>query len=259
MMSVVIIPAYRPDETLAQLAGRLWLYGCRIVVVDDGSGEAYRSIFSEIGELCTVLRHSKNRGKGAAIKTALSYIRENLPDCDVIGIMDADGQHDVCNIPVIYQRLKQQDADGRCPDIVLCSRFMEGSAEYSVSATKKLAYGFFRWMIKISTGRKIADPTTGLQGLNRRAFLYYSKYKHFDDKYPDANMIIQMQLLGFCIDEIPAVMHARSCGTSMHSGLKPVVYMFRMVFSIIGVVFRIKVLGIDAGAGERDVFMDKKE
>ena len=165
----------------------------------------------------------------------------------------------MCNIPVIYQRLKQQDADGRCPDIVLCSRFMEGSAEYSVSATKKLAYGFFRWMIKISTGRKIADPTTGLQGLNRRAFLYYSKYKHFDDKYPDANMIIQMQLLGFCIDEIPAVMHARSCGTSMHSGLKPVVYMFRMVFSIIGVVFRIKVLGIDAGAGERDVFMDKKE
>ncbi len=76
----------------------------------------------------------------------------------------------MCNIPVIYQRLKQQDADGRCPDIVLCSRFMEGSAEYSVSATKKLAYGFFRWMIKISTGRKIADPTTGLQGLNRRAF-----------------------------------------------------------------------------------------
>lgn len=142
---------------------------------------------------------------------------------------------------------------------MLCSRFMEGSAEYPVFATKKLAYGFFRWMIKISTGRKIADPTTGLQGLNRRAFLYYSKYKHFDDKYPDANMIIQMQLLGFRIDEIPAVMHARSCGTSMHSGLKPVVYMFRMVFSIIGVVFRIKVLGIDAGAGERDVFMDKKE
>ena len=62
-----------------------------------------------------------------------------------------------------------------------------------------------------------------LSGLNRRAFLYYSKYKHFDDKYPDANMIIQMQLLGFRIDEIPAVMHARSCGTSMHSGFKPVV------------------------------------
>ena len=34
--------------------------------------------------------------------------------------------------------------------------------------------------------------------------------------------------------------------------------MFRMVFSIIGMVFRIKVLGIDAGAGERDVFMDKR-
>ena len=117
---------------------------------------------------------------------------------------------------------------------------MEGSAEYSVSATKKLAYGFFRWMIKISTGRKIADPTTGLQGLNRRAFYITRSISTLTTKYPDANMIIQMQLLGFCIDEIPAVMHARSCGTSMHSGLKPVVYMFRMVFSIIGVVFRIK-------------------
>ena len=222
--------------------------------MNDASSDSTNWVVKAHGH--TLVSHVFNLGYGSALQLGYKYaIRRKY---SYVIQMDADGQHDVCNIPVIYQRLKQQDADGRCPDIVLCSRFMEGSAEYSVSATKKLAYGFFRWMIKISTGRKIADPTTGLQGLNRRAFLYYSKYKHFDDKYPDANMIIQMQLLGFCIDEIPAVMHARSCGTSMHSGLKPVVYMFRMVFSIIGVVFRIKVLGIDAGAGERDVFMDKK-
>ncbi len=111
--------------------------------------------------------------------------------------MDADGQHDVCNIPVIYQRLKkQQDADGRCPDIVLCSRFYGGKCRVFGSATKKLAYGFFRWMIKISTGRKIADPTTGSAGTLTQGHFYITRsIKHFDDKYPDANMIIQMQLL----------------------------------------------------------------
>ena len=109
------------------------------------------------------------------------------------------------------------------------------------------------------TGRHICDPTTGLQGLSRKAFLYYSKYKHFDDKYPDANMIIQMLLLGFKVEEIPAVMHNRQTGVSMHSGLKPVIYMFRMVFSIIGVVFRVKVLKIDAGVGNEDVFLEEQK
>ena len=36
--------------------------------------------------------------------------------------MDADGQHDVCNIPVIYDRLRTKDADDRYPDIVLGAR-----------------------------------------------------------------------------------------------------------------------------------------
>lgn len=62
---------------------------------------------------------------------------------------------------------------------------MEGSSDFPVSVTKKLAYALFRQMIKMTTGRHICDPTTGLQGLSRKAFLYYSKYKHFDDKYPD--------------------------------------------------------------------------
>lgn len=37
-MSVVIIPAYKPDETLVAITDKLWAYGCQIIVVDDGSG-----------------------------------------------------------------------------------------------------------------------------------------------------------------------------------------------------------------------------
>ena len=78
-----------------------------------------------------------------------------------------------------------------------------------------------------------------------KTFLFYSKYNNFDDKYPDANMLMQMSLLGFHIKEIPAVMHPRVTGVSMHSGLKPFVYMFRMTFSLMAVWIREKILKID--------------
>lgn len=110
---------------------------------------------------------------------------------------------------------------------------------------KKFAFRLFRGMIKTATGQVVMDPTTGLQGLSRRAALFYSKFNHFDDRYPDANMIIQMILLGFRIKEVPAVMHVRATGESMHSGLKPIVYMIRMFFSILATVFHIKVLKWD--------------
>ena len=96
------------------------------------------------------------------------------------------------------------------------------------------------------------DPTTGLQGLSKRAIAFYGGYNHFDDKYPDANMIMQMILLGYRVVEIPAVMHARTEGVSMHSGLKPILYMLRMMFSIIAVWVRIKVYKVDVGAANED-------
>ena len=58
-------------------------------------------------------------------------------------------------------------------------------------------------------------------------------------------MLMQMSLLGFHIREIPAVMHLRVTGVSMHSGLKPFVYMFRMTFSIIASWIREKILKVD--------------
>ena len=62
-------------------------------------------------------------------------------------------------------------------------------------------------------------------------------------------MIILMILAKFRVVEIPAVMHARTEGKSMHSGLKPFWYMLRVMFSILIVVFRVKVLKMDAEVG----------
>ena len=244
---LIIMPAYNEEKNIEAVLYELEKPEISsiadILVMNDASSDSTNWVVKAHGH--TLVTHVFNLGYGSALHDAVGG--------------EQDGRGDVCNIPKIYERLRQKDADGRYPDIVLGSRFMEGSSDFPVSVTKKLAYALFRQMIKMTTGRHICDPTTGLQGLSRKAFLYYSKYKHFDNKYPDANMIIQMLLLGFKVEEIPAVMHNRQTGVSMHSGLKPVIYMFRMVFSIIGVVFRVKVLKIDAGAGNEDVFLEEQK
>lgn len=90
---IVIIPALNPDERLRKIVDRNWELENQVILVDDGSDERYAQFFWELSEKCIVLHHRENRGKGAAIKTALRYIIKELPECSVIGIMDADGQH----------------------------------------------------------------------------------------------------------------------------------------------------------------------
>lgn len=250
---LIIIPAYNEEKNLPQLLEKLEKPEVAeiadILVMNDASSDSTNLITKQRKH--TLVTHVFNLGYGSALQLGYKYaIRRGY---QYVIQMDADGQHDVCNIPVLYRELKTADKDGRCPDIVLGSRFLEGSSSFQVSWLKKTAFFLFRQFIHLVTGSKITDPTTGLQGLDRKAVLYYSRYNHFDDKYPDANMIVQMKLLGFQIKEVPAVMHARTEGVSMHSGLKPVIYMIRMMFSIVSVWIRIKILKIDAGAGDEVV------
>lgn len=178
--------------------------------------------------------------QGELISQVPEYVNILNRDYTAESVLSAEGKKKLNK--KVFMRLFTH---GKLPDIVLGSRFMEGSSGFSVSFAKKIAFVWFRIMLKTGTGRRITDPTTGLQGLNWRTFLFYSKYNNFDDKYPDANMLMQMLLLGFRVREIPAVMHVRTTGVSMHSGLKPVLYMFRMTFSILAVWIREKILKMD--------------
>lgn len=242
---LIIIPAYNEEKNITKVLDKLEAPEIQefsdVLVMNDASKDATNWVVK--GRKHTLVSHVFNLGYGSALQLGYKYAIRR--DYKYVIQMDADGQHDVCNVEKIYKELKTKDENGQEPDIVLASRFMPGSTDFQTTAVKKFAYRLFRFMIRTVTGRRIADPTTGLQGLNRRTVLYYSQYGHFDDKYPDANMIMQMLLLGFKIREIPAVMHPRTKGFSMHSGLKPVVYMFRMFFSILAVVFRIKVLELE--------------
>lgn len=249
---LIIIPAYNEEKNIGELLDKLKeppiAEIADVLIMDDASKDNTRNIVLDKG--MEVVTHVFNLGYGSGLQVGYKYATRN--DYDYIIQMDADGQHDVSNVLTIYNKLITPDKDGKCPDIVLGSRFLEGSQTFPISSVKKIAIGMFRFLIKLGTGQKIKDPTTGLQGLSRRAFGFYGGYNKFDDKYPDANMIMQMILLGYRVVEIPSVMHARVEGVSMHSGLKPVIYMLRMIFSIIAVWIRIRVYKVDLGAANED-------
>lgn len=242
---LIIIPAYNEEENIGALLEQLTkpeiFSFADVLVVDDASTDGTKDIVKKYG--LPLVSHVYNLGYGSGLQSGYKYaVRKGYR---YVIQMDADGQHDACNVPLLYRALTSADDEGNTPDIVIGSRFMEGSSPYKVSAVKKFAIRLFEMMIYLGTGKKYTDPTSGLQGLSRRAVKYYAHYGNYDDRYPDANMIMQMTLLGYRLREIPAVMHYRTQGLSMHSGLKPMIYMFRMSFSILAVLIRIKILKTD--------------
>lgn len=256
---LVIIPAYNEGKTIGTLLAQLEQPEIAeiadVLVMNDASEDQTREVVEQHGH--TVVTHVFNLGYGSGLQ--LGYKYAETKGYDYVIQMDADGQHDISNVIRIYKELLTPDEQGVCPDLVLGARFMKNGYDYPTSAMKKAAYALFRFLIRLGTGRKISDPTTGLQGLSRAAYGFYAGYNHFDDRYPDANMIMQMLLLGFKVREIPALMHVRQEGVSMHSGLKPIMYMFRMMFSIIAVWIRIKIFHVDVEAAHERILAKKRE
>lgn len=247
---LIIMPARNEADNLPVILDQLEKNGISaiadVLIINDASEDATPEIVRARGY--RMVTNIFCLGYGGAIQVGYKYAAR--AGYQYLIQMDADGQHDPCNIPVIYERLLDEDAEGS-PDIVLGTRYLEGSRSFPLSLPKRIAHRLFRFLIRLLSGQTVSDPTTGLQGLSRRAFTFYAQYDNFDVKYPDANMLMQMLLLHFRIVEVPAVMYARTAGKSIHSGLHPLWYMIRMLFSMLAVAFRIRILKI--GAGENPV------
>ncbi len=97
MSIVIVIPSLEPANKLINLVSSIQQYNSywSVVVVNDGSSEKYSSIYETIENeyQYVVLKHSVNKGKGAAIKTAINDILKNKPDVRYVITIDSDGQH----------------------------------------------------------------------------------------------------------------------------------------------------------------------
>jgi glycosyltransferase involved in cell wall biosynthesis len=151
---IALIPAYEPSETLLELLRELNDAHFGIVLVDDGSGEKYRRIFSEAGRFGKVLVHDTNLGKGKALKTGLAFISRHCSESSVVVTLDADGQHRVPDV------LKVADAALNSPGALVlgCRRFCG-----NVPARSRFGNSVTRFVYRLATGSGVHDTQTGLR------------------------------------------------------------------------------------------------
>ena len=171
---IALIPAYEPEWKLIGLTADLKEKGFDIVVVDDGSGPEYKDIFGELEQQATVLTHSQNRGKGAALKTGLRYINKYMAYTEsvktaagtasvsgrdaVIVTVDADGQH----LPDDVLRVAEISANRR-DALVLGSRALGRD----IPARSRFGNTVTRHVYSAATGVRVHDTQTGLRAFHR--------------------------------------------------------------------------------------------
>ncbi len=160
--AVILIPSLEPDEKLPAYIRKLKEGGfAHIVVVDDGSGEAYRPIFDSVDavEDTVVLRHEVNKGKGVALKTGYRYIMDNLPDITGVITADADGQHTVTDCLRLADELEQ----GRRALYLGSRDFNLESIPPKSRSGNKITSRIFQLLY----GQYLPDTQTGLRAFRR--------------------------------------------------------------------------------------------
>lgn len=224
----IIIPAYNEAGRIsATIAGIRKFNRADIIVVSDGSVDNTADESRSAG--ASVIELPFNVGYGAALQTGFKYAL--MKDYEFAVQMDADGQHDPLSIESLIEPILKNEVD-----IVIGSRFLSEES-YSAPFVRRMGMYFFGFITSVLTGRKITDPTSGFQALNKKVMEFYASRAYPVD-YPDADVIIMLHRKGFRFKEVPVVMH-NAAKPSMHGGIiKPLYYIFKMLLSIFMTLLR---------------------
>lgn len=224
---VIIIPAYNEEAlittTIADIKKNI---DADIIVVNDGSGDETADKARNAG--ANVLEHPFNLGYGAALQTGFMYALAHGYDYAVQ--IDADGQHDATFIHKVLEPVISGEVD-----IAIGSRFTSGN--YRAPFLRRLGMVLFATITSLITGKKITDSTSGFQALNKKVMSFYASRTYPSD-YPDADVIIMLHRKGYKFKEVPVVMYESSSKVSMHGGLRPLFYIFKMTLSIFVTLLR---------------------
>lgn len=197
---VILIPAFQPDQQLPGLIHsiRSTSPAVPIVVVDDGSGPAYRDVFDGVKALgCHVVSYGKNRGKGFALKAGFGFIADNLPDRAVV-CADSDGQHTAADILRVAERLQEnRDLPWGQSTMVLGSRGFTGK----VPPRSRLGNAATRLLFTLATGERVPDTQTGLRGYPAAMLPWLGSVR--GDRYEyELNLLLEAKNNGYSIDSV---------------------------------------------------------
>ena len=225
-MKAVIIPAYEPDAELIKIAEKLASYDFTVIVVDDGSGEKYENIFSQTALYAKIITHEVNRGKGAALKTGMRYIKDNLPECKHFITCDADGQHRVEDVLRVAEKLSSGSR------FVLTVR--ERQKGTHVPFRSKFGNSLSRFVYALLTNRYLSDNQSGLRGFTTEYIDWMLNVER--DKYDyEMNVLYYAAKMGLKITTLP--IEAIYIGNNESSHFSPVadtIRIYRSLFSLAG-------------------------
>ncbi|MDO4807184.1 MAG: bifunctional glycosyltransferase family 2/GtrA family protein [Coriobacteriales bacterium] len=155
MTTVALIPTFQPNSGLFGVLDGLRQRGIHRIVVDDGSGLEYRSLFRRVARNAIVLTYSLNCGKGHALKLGLRYIQEHYPQDTVVVTVDGDGQHQVADTVRCAQAAEQNPHT-----MVLGCRSFDGE---NVPWRSRIGNKITRLVYGATSGTWVSDTQTGLR------------------------------------------------------------------------------------------------
>lgn len=220
-MDIVLIPAYKPDEELIKLVDRLYDEGLKILVVDDGSGEEYKTIFDAVSAKTEIVHISVNQGKGNALKTGFKAILERFPECTNVITADSDGQHKVEDI----LRVRDKLASGS--SIVLTMRDLKGN----IPARSMFGNVLSRWIYTVLTGHYLADNQSGLRGFSAQHIEWLIKVPGMKYDY-EINVLFYADKQHIRIATLPIeALYIDGNKSSHFSPVKDTIRIYRRLFS----------------------------
>lgn len=227
MKILLLIPAFNEEESLPLVIPTLKEKYSQFdfLVLNDGSKdntlEVSKSLGADVLDLCI------NQGLGAALQPGFKYGIEHGYDYFVQ--FDSDGQH----LPEYIQILVDKAAEGN--DIVIGSRFLNKTTEYNQTFLRSFGGKWLAFLIFLTTGKRITDPTSGMRVYNRKIA---SKLLNLDNMPLESDFLVMAERSGYHIAEVQVKMQERLAGETYFSPLKAVKFMFVQTISIIISIFR---------------------
>jgi glycosyltransferase involved in cell wall biosynthesis len=163
MTVIGVIPAYNESSRIAQVLRESLSYLDNVIVVDDGSSDDTAEVASRVDPRVVVLKHPVNRNQGAALRTGMRAAL--ILGADIIVHLDADGQHDPNDLPVLIKPI----LDGQA-DVVLGSRFL-GIEATGMPLIRRWLLKAGRWfnILALGISKKVTDPQSGLRAMTAEA------------------------------------------------------------------------------------------
>jgi len=157
MKITVGIPAYNEEKNIAKIIVELKKVADQIIVCDDGSTDSTSMIAEALGAI--VIKHSKNLGYGAAIRSIFNKAKEY--NNDALVTFDADGQHNVNDISGVVDPILNNKAD-----VVIGSRFLKNSKE--VPEYRKFGIKLITKVTNLSLKESLTDSQSGFRAYSKK-------------------------------------------------------------------------------------------